>query len=41
MLLINSSQYYNVMALIFINYLYGVNYLPFNHQGHNLSKITK
>ena len=30
MLLVNSSQYYNTLDLIFVNHLYGMDYLPFN-----------
>ena len=40
-LLVNSSQYYNVMALIFVSHLYGVDYLPFNQPSIQFEKNYK
>ena len=38
MLLVNSSQYYNLMVLIVVSHLYGVDYLPFNQPSTEFEK---
>ena len=41
MLLVNSSQYYNLLALIFVSHLYGIDYLPFNQPSTKFEKNYK
>ena len=41
MLLVYSSPNYNVMALIFVNHLIDVDYLPFDQPGTKFEQITK
>ena len=41
MMFVNSSQNYNVTVLIFVIYLFGVDYLPFNQANTEFEKNNK